>query len=67
MHDQESSFRPKLTMQMNFFCQMLSISDKQIRISNFHFVCELLPFVKELFLSDENNIIIALSKKFHMI
>ena len=67
MHDQESSFSPKLKMPVNFYWQILSLSDKQIRISNFHFVGELLPFVQESFLSDENTIIIALEKTFHMI
>ena len=46
---------------------ILSLSDQKIRISNFRFVCELLPFVKESFSNDENTIIIALAKKFHMI
>ena len=66
MHDQESSFSPKLIMPVNFYCQMLSLSDKEIRISKFYFVCELLPFVIESIFSDENTII-ALAKTFHMI
>ena len=68
MHDQESSFSPKLTMPVNFYCHEQSLSNKKIRISNFYFLYELLPFVKEsFFFSDENTIIITLAKTFHMI
>ena len=35
-------------------------------ISNFDFVCELLPFVKDILLSNENTIIIAWVKTFQM-
>ena len=29
VHDRESSFGPKLTLLMHFYCQMLSITNKQ--------------------------------------
>ena len=50
MHDQESSFSPKLTMLVNFYCHMQLLSDKKIRILNFYFLCELVH-VKESFFS----------------
>ena len=52
VHDRESSFGPKLTMPMNFYCLMLSLTDKQKRLSTF-VLFELSPLFVKIVYSDE--------------
>ena len=49
MHDRESSFGPKLTMPMNFYCQILSLTPISKTDSKISFLFVLSPFVKTSF------------------
>ena len=64
---QEFILSPKLTMQEKCFCQMLSPTDRGKMISKFHFVLELLPFLKDRLFCDENTFFISWAKTFQML
>ena len=64
---QELSLEQKLTMPLKCYCQMLSPTDRRKKISKFHFVCELLPFLKDSLFCDENTLFISWAKTFQML